>query len=187
MQKAGILAWALGSAALMVVGAFGPWVTALGVLSMNGWDIERRQAGVLIIIAVLGAFAVFTRRSTTSGGTWAMIAGLAGLALTFYEHHHITSTISGINPAYQSLTSALVHVGWGLNAALVASISLTLSGFASFFFEPDTRRATSTPAAAYDPNVPTIPAGWYRDPNDEALLRYWNGFGWTTQTAKPAS
>ena len=42
MQKAGILAWALGSAALMVVGAFGPWVTALGVLSMNGWDIERR-------------------------------------------------------------------------------------------------------------------------------------------------
>ena len=30
-------------------------------------------------------------------------------------------------------------------------------------------------------------AGWYRDPNDEALLRYWNGFGWTTQTAKPAS
>jgi hypothetical protein len=34
--------------------------------------------------------------------------------------------------------------------------------------------------------VPTTPAaGWYIDPNDPSLLRYWSGLGWTTQTTKP--
>jgi hypothetical protein len=37
-------------------------------------------------------------------------------------------------------------------------------------------------------SAPTAPpAGWYRDPNDPALLRYWTGSGWTAQTAKPVS
>jgi hypothetical protein len=178
VHKAGVLGWALVSAGLMAVGAFGPWVNALGVLSLTGWDIQNKQAGVLLIIAIGGGAAVFTRRS----GAWALIAGVAGLALTFWEHHRMTSLIAGTQSQYRELASAFVHIGWGLNLALVASISLALSGLASFFFEASP--TGETPAAA---STPTLPAGWYRDPNDEALLRYWNGFGWTTQTAKPAS
>jgi len=185
MHKAGILAWALVSAGLMAIGAFGPWMTALNVLSLNGWDVQKRQAVALLFISLVGALAVFLRRASTSGGVWAMVAGLAGLALTGYEHHHITSVIASVAPQYGSLARALFHVGWGLDLAIVASISLTLSGLASFFFEPGARRETGT--TGHQVNAPTLPAGWYRDPNDASLLRYWNGFGWTTQTAKPAS
>ncbi|HXR12324.1 MAG TPA: DUF2510 domain-containing protein [Gaiellaceae bacterium] len=187
MHKAGILAWALVSAGLMAIGAFGPWITALGVLSLTGWDVQKHEAVALLLIALLGALAVFARRTTTDGGVYALIAGAAGVLLTGWEHHHITSAFASSSPEYQTLERALVHIGWGLDLAIVASISIALSGFVSLFFEPGEPRAATTPAAKYGPNVPTVPAGWYRDPNDAALLRYWNGFGWTTQTAKPAS
>jgi len=187
MHKAGILAWALVSAGLMAIGAFGPWLTALTVISMSGWDVQHGKAEVLLALALLGALAVFVRRRTSSAGTWALIAGLAGAALTGYEHHTITSAISGVAPQYQTLAHALLHVGWGLDLAFVGSLSLAAAGLASFFFEEETRSIVAEAATRYEPNVPTVPAGWYRDPNDDAMLRYWNGFGWTTQTAKPAS
>jgi hypothetical protein len=188
MHKAGILAWALVSAGLMAIGAFGPWMTALTVISLSGWDVQRGKAEVLLAIALLGALAVFLRRSTSSGGTWALIAGLAGAALTGYEHHRITSAIGSVPLQYQTFAHALIHVGWGLDLALAGSLSLAVSGLASFFVAPDARATTTkAPATRFEPNIPTVPAGWYRDPNDDGMLRYWNGFGWTTQTAKPAS
>jgi hypothetical protein len=95
------------------------------------------------------------------------------------------------NATQQELVNALVHVGWGLNVALFASVSLALSGLGWFFTESQTRPAVReeirTPLGVTVTNVPTVPAGWYKDPSDDSLLRYWNGFGWTTQTAKPAS
>jgi len=187
MHKAGILAWALVSAGLMAIGAFGPWMTALTVISVSGWDVQHGKAEVLLAIALLGALAVFLRRGTSSDGTWALIAGLAGAALTGYEHHHITSAIGSAAPQYETFAHALIHVGWGLDVALVGSLSLAASGLASFFVAPDAGAVATEAPARYEPNAPTVPAGWYRDPNDDAMLRYWNGFGWTTQTAKPAS
>ena len=184
MHKAGILAWALLSAGLMAIGAFGPWLNALGILSLTGWDVQKKEAGGLIAIALLGGLMVFLGRATSSAGVWALFAGLAGLVLTAWEHHRITSIFGGVDPRYETLEKALIHIGWGLDLAIAASISLMLAGLASFFFEPTGRRE---PATGYQATVPTLPAGWYRDPNDASLLRYWNGFGWTTQTAKPAS
>ncbi len=169
----------------MAVGAFAPWVTALHIISLNGWDIERHRAEMLLAIAVLGAVTTFALRAT-SGGSWATLMGGLGVLLTLYEHHSITSTIAGLTPQYPTISTSLVHVGWGLDAAVVASISLTLSGITSFFVAPALQQATVS-SVRYEPNVPTVPAGWYNDPNDNAMLRYWNGFGWTTQTAKPAS
>ena len=187
MHKAGILAWALVSAGLMAIGAFGPWLNALGILSLTGWDVQKKEAGGLIAIALLGGLMVFLYRESTSAGVWALFAGFAGLALTGWEHHRITSVFGGVDPQYETLEKALIHIGWGLNLAIFASVSLMVAGLASFFFEAGPRREATTPARQYDANVPTVPAGWYKDPNDGSLLRYWNGFGWTTQTAKPAS
>ena len=146
--------------------------------------MQKKEAGGLVAIAPLGALMVFLGRATSSAGVWALFAGLAGLVLTGWEHHRLTSALGGVDPQYQTLEKALVHIGWGLDLGIAASISLALAGLASFFFEPADRREAAT---GYRENVPSLPAGWYRDPNDEALLRYWNGFGWTTQTAKPAS
>ena len=188
VQRVGILAWAFLSAGLMAVGAFGPWLTALGILSVTGWDLQKREARGLVAIALLGSLMVFLRRNTASAGFWALFGGAAGLVLTGWEHHRITSVFgSGLDPRYQSIAKALIHVGWGLDLAIAASVSFALSGLVSLFFEPAARRTTETAPSTYRENVPTVPAGWYRDPNDEALLRYWNGYGWTTQTAKPAS
>jgi len=33
------------------------------------------------------------------------------------------------------------------------------------------------------PTQPTTPPGWYADPGNPALTRYWNGSAWTAQTA----
>lgn len=186
MQRAGILAWALVSAGLVVVGAFGPWLTALSVVSVNGWTIDRKAAGILIVLALLGGLGVWARRDTAQSGVFAACTGLPAGLLALYEHHHISTRISSAVPGYSQVVNGLVHVGWGLDLALVASASLMLAGIASFFFgaEPRSEAATVSESKTYEP---TVPAGWYPDPNDSASLRYWNGFGWTTQTAKPAS
>ena len=186
MQRAGILAWALVSAGLVVVGALGPWLTALGVVSVNGWTLEKKAAGILIVLALLGALSVWVRRDTAQSGAFAACTGLPAALLALYEHHHISTRISSSVPGYGRVLNGLVHVGWGLDLALIASASLMLAGFASFFFEAEPRAEAAT-ASASQTYEPTVPAGWYPDPNDSALLRYWNGFGWTTQTATPAS
>ena len=159
MNRQGILAWALISATAMVVGAFGPWVTALGVISISGTTVSKHPY-ILAGLGVIGAAFVWARRSSNVAGVGAMLIGLAGTALSFYDRHHLTSMLRSAGPVGQ----AFVHVGWGLNGVLAGSISLLLAATA-----------------------PTTPAGWYRDPNDDGMLRYWNGFGWTTQTARPAS
>ena len=195
MQRAGILSWALVSAACVVIGSFGPWVTALGLISVNGWDVQKKEAGILIVLALLAALAAFTQRTSATGGSVASFAGLGGLMLTFWEHHRITSALAGAAAQSQSQSQsfihidvgAIVHVGWGLDLALLASASLMLAGIASFFVEealPGGEAATVSTSKTYEP---TVPAGWYPDPNDSGMLRYWNGFGWTTQTATPAS
>lgn len=192
MSRQGIFVWALVSAVAMVIGAFGPWVTALGLISVNGWDVQKKEAGILIVLALLAAVAAFTRRASATSGSVATFTGLGGLILTFWEHHRITSALAGAASESESQSfihfdvGAIIHVGWGLDLALLASASLMLAGIASFFVEamPRSAAATVTETKTYEP---TVPAGWYPDPNDDAVLRYWNGFGWTTQTARPAS
>jgi hypothetical protein len=192
MRREWILLWSLGSAALMVVGAFGPWVTALGILSVSGNDFHK-HGWYLAALALAGAMVVFARRTNVAGGAWAVVVGLAGTGLAYHDRHDVTSLLAGAttNETQQQLVDALVHVGWGLNVALAASMSLALAGLGWFFTEGETRPVprdeVRTPLGATVTNVPTVPAGWYKDPNDDSLLRYWNGFGWTTQTAKPAS
>jgi hypothetical protein len=181
MRRQVVVVWALVSSALMLVGAFGPWVTALGIVSIAGTDFEK-HGWYLAALALLGAAVAWFRRFDFSGGGTAIAIGLAGAALSFHDRHRLDSALSQAG----AIGHALVHVGWGLDAALVGSISLALSGVGWFVTDVEDAPVGRTEVAAAL-NVPTIPAGWYRDPNDESLLRYWNGFGWTTQTAKPAS
>jgi len=180
MRRQVVVIWALVSSALILVGAFGPWVTALGVISVSGTDFDK-HGWYMAALALLGAAVAWVRRLDVAGGGTAIVIGLAGIGLSLHDHHRLDSALSQAGP----IGHEIVHVGWGLNAALVGSISLVLAGFG--WFVSDVEDAPAVRSEPTAPNVPTIPAGWYRDPNDDALLRYWNGFGWTTQTAKPAS
>ena len=190
MQRAGILAWALVSAACIVIGAFGPWATVLGQYSASGTQVSSKWAGVLVGAAVLGSVAILLRQETTSAGAWAMIAGVLAGGVGLYEHHHISSALGIVNAQVAAeLPSAgnAFHVGWGLDLAIAAALSLVVCGFVSFFFPADLEPRSVEPEPVRGALVPEVPAGWYRDPNDDSMLRYWNGYGWTVQTAKPAS
>ncbi|MGH3002607.1 MAG: DUF2510 domain-containing protein [Gaiellaceae bacterium] len=190
MQRAGILAWALLSATCVVIGAFGPWATVLGQYSASGTQISSKYAGFLVGIAVLGSVAMLLRRATSSAGAWAIVAGVLAGCVGLYEHHHISSALGLANATVAvELPSAAdaFHVGWGLDLVIAAALSLVACGFVSLFFpaELEPRAVAGDPAPRA--SLPELPAGWYRDPNDDSMLRYWNGFGWTVQTAKPAS
>jgi Protein of unknown function (DUF2510) len=187
MHRAGILAWALVSATCVVIGAFGPWATVNGTYSASGTQVSSKFAGFLVAIAVLGSVAIFVRRTTSSAGVWAMIAGVLAGGIGLYQHHHVASEIGKVK-ALTNLPALGItfHVGWGLDLAIVAAASLALCGFVSSFFPAELDRVVES-KPAHPVSAPEVPAGWYRDPNDDTMLRYWNGYGWTVQTAKPAS
>lgn len=118
--------WAVLSAAAMVIGAFGPWVTALGV-NVAGTD-SSNDGWLVFAAAVVAALIVVFNSNDRAAGTWAMLGGVAGAAITIYDRSHVDRAISHAG----AIAAALVHVGWGLNLAMIASISLFISGLILF-------------------------------------------------------
>jgi hypothetical protein len=197
-----ILTWALISVGLMIVGAFGPWATVLGA-SVSGTD-GHNDGWIVIVIALLGGLFVYGRRESRDAGIWALLIGGIGVAATLYDRHNLSSAISQAG----AFGAVIAHIGWGLNLSLFASVSLAASGLGSYARSSSSPAAVATqalparalaigparaslaysPAAAPSAPVPaTVPAGWYKDPQDPSALRYWSGSGWTTQTAKPTA
>jgi hypothetical protein len=81
----------------------------------------------------------------------------------------------------------VAQVGWGLNLAMVASISLAIAGLVAIAtFRDDEWSVASAPDLRLRSNVPeppAVPEGWYQDPENPSLLRYWTGSAWTSHTA----
>jgi Protein of unknown function (DUF2510) len=170
----------LASAGLMVIGAFGPWVKAFAV-SVGGTD-GSNDGWLVVAAALIAALVILARREKASAGVWAILAGVAGAGTTIYDRSNVSSAISDAGPLAQSV----VQVGWGLNLAMVASISLAIAGLASFA-KSRAASSSSEPTATGDQVASVVPAGWYQDPVDSSLVRYWTGSAWTADTAKPGS
>lgn len=118
--------WVYASAALMIVGAFGPWVTVFAG-SISGTDGDR-DGWVVVAAAALAAAVFYTRREhPRARAIWAMIFGGASAALTFYDRMDAQHIIGGSGP----LGQALISIGWGLNLALLASASLVIAALVS--------------------------------------------------------
>jgi len=113
--------WVLASAALMVVGAFGPWVELLG-LSAGGTDGNNDGWLVIAVAVVAGAIFLWQRRTPRAGAA-AIAGGVLGAIITIYDRSNV-SDAAGEN----AQVGELVQVGWGLNLAIVASISLAIAG-----------------------------------------------------------
>jgi hypothetical protein len=116
-------AWVLGSAGLMVLGAFGPWVKALGQ-SVSGTDGSNDGWLVIAAAAFGGLLFYLARRTSRGAGVWAILGGAAGVAITLYDRQHIQHAIDQGG----AFAAALASVGWGLNLALAASASLGIAG-----------------------------------------------------------
>jgi hypothetical protein len=139
--------WVIGSAVLMIVGAFGPWVHALGI-SVAGTD-GSNDGWIVIVAAAVGGLCFYKIRSERTGAVWAIIAGIVGIAVTLYDRTNMQHAIKKGG----AFAQALVQVGWGLNLALVASVSLAVAGVVVF-----RRAAGDTSASPLPPPVSPPPS-----------------------------
>ena len=112
--------WVAASVGLMVVGAFGPWVELLG-LSARGTDSGNDGWLVVTVAVVAGAIFRWQRRSPRAGVA-AIAGGVLGAIITIYNRLNVGDA------AESGQAAELVQAGWGLNLAILASISLAISG-----------------------------------------------------------
>jgi hypothetical protein len=131
--------WVVGSAGLMLIGAFGPWVKALGV-SANGTD-GNNDGWLVVGAAVIGGGVFLLKRYSRFAGIWPFLGGVAGTITTVYDRSNIKDAVEEGG----EFVRALVQVGWGLNLAMVASISFAASGVAWFLKHEELVAAAPSP------------------------------------------
>lgn len=115
--------WVVVSAALMIVGAIGPWATVF-ILSVSGLEGD----GWLVLVPgviVLAMVAVHRRRRSGDGFRpwWPFAVGLAATAIATATAIYDVVNIESV--AGDEL--GIVSVGWGLWMAVVASVSAMLA------------------------------------------------------------
>ncbi len=138
-QNQGVQWWLFVSAGLMLIGGFGPWVSVM-MISANGTDGD---GWFVIVAAVAGAGLYYARRTSKRAGAWAIAGGVLGLAVTAYDRSNLEHAINHGGVFGQSL----LHVGWGLNLALLASLSLAIAGVAAILkAEPEAAPGVESPA-----------------------------------------
>jgi hypothetical protein len=137
--------WVVVSAALMVVGSFGPWAKVLG-FSISGID-GNNDGWFVIAIAVVAGGVFLWKRETTQAGFAAIAGGVLGASVAIYDRTNVKDAA-----AEGGELGELVQVGWGLNLALVASISLAIAG-AVWIVKSEAGSDSDTPAA--EPVDPT--------------------------------
>src|SRR5438132_4177362 len=124
--KDGVFWWGLVSGAAMIVGAFGPWVKVLGY-SVSGTD-GSNDGWIILVLAVIAILLIFAasgeRIASRLAASLVLVIGIAGSAVTIYDRGNLHAAIENGG----ALTQALASVGWGLNLAMVASISLAIQG-----------------------------------------------------------
>jgi hypothetical protein len=121
-----IFYWVLASAALMLIGAFGPWAKVFAI-SVNGTD-GSNDGWVVVVLALASAALFAWKRDTRKAGIWAIAGGALGAIVTIYNRQDITSSPDEEGEAGEFIQSIAVQVGWGLNLAIIASISLAIAG-----------------------------------------------------------
>jgi hypothetical protein len=152
----GIQWWVLGSAVLMVIGAFGPWVKALG-LSAGGTD-GSNDGWLVVAAAVISALLFYATRTHRAAGISGLLGGVAGIAVTLYDRARVQNAIDEGG----ALAQAVAQVGWGLNLALAASVSLTVASAVHVFrqreqAEPLAQPTSTSSLAITLPSTPAPP------------------------------
>jgi hypothetical protein len=196
----GLFWWGIGSGAAMLVGAFGPWANVFGV-PINGLDAPN-DGWVVVALALVALVCIVAEHRMRALAVGTIVVGVIGAGVTLYDRRRFAFATTDVGDL-----GAVVTIGWGLDLALAASVSLALYGLVAATRSPAARErvagvsATAFPSRARrgEPAGPPLPPsslpspvalpapGWYADPHDPTFLRYWTGRRWGDQTVRPAS
>jgi hypothetical protein len=127
-RRGWLLGWGLVSALLMAFGSVGPWVRVRAFA--GGGFVETRGGLLVLVAAVIGAVFLVAWRQRRPAGIAALLMGLLGLAVALRDRRHLVNLLGGRHfpPRVHFFASRFVHVGWGLDLALLASLSLAVCG-----------------------------------------------------------
>jgi hypothetical protein len=122
-RQPGIFWITVAAAGVAVIGALGPWATALGIISKAGVDGDG-----LLVIGAAGFTLVFLWNHAETGGRGVLIAagvlGLIGTGICVYTIMEIEQ-----NSATEFFGERvdLIRPGWGLYASLLGSGAWTIA------------------------------------------------------------
>jgi hypothetical protein len=149
----------IGGGAGAVVAAFLPWYS-VGLFTVNGTGGDGQ---ITLVLGGLLALFGFLRHTGRSSPIWAAII-VAGLITAIGGYHYLDN--SG---------EELISVGIGVYGTVAAGIV----GFVGALIA----RQYPTAPEVVAPVVAVAP-GWHADPIGSAVLRYWDGAGWTEHTTE---
>jgi hypothetical protein len=120
----GVAIWAAISVVVMAIGAFGPWIKGPLGISVSGTD-GSNDGWIVVVCAVVAALLLYEYVVHNGGRLLpllALVAGIAATATTIYDRNNVSDKLK-----FQG--TQIGQIGWGLNAAMVASISLAIVSF----------------------------------------------------------
>jgi drug/metabolite transporter (DMT)-like permease len=138
---------ALISAALMVVGSFGPWARAFTV-TVSGVDGD---GWFVIAAAAVAAIALYRYRRSDQRWLWivAALMGLVGLGVVGYDGREIFGYQGGDEDDFSGEVD-LVQPAWGLFVAVIASAGLTATSILLHLVRQETVSAVADGSPASD-------------------------------------
>ena len=152
MKPTHIPPWIVASAALMLIGAIGPWAKFLG-LTIGGMDGDGPIILVGAIVAIVLGILLW-RTAKRPRPRWILIVcGIVGLlcaATAFYDWASLEGTVpaTGLSDAEQDLVASAVSIGWGLIVAALASVSLLVASISGLVVRRREAEAEVPEAAA---------------------------------------
>jgi hypothetical protein len=118
----------LGAATLVLVGSFGPWISAEAIFGFhfqkNGTEGDGVLTAICAVVSIVFLTLIVISRRRTAPSWLAAIAFLASTCIGLYDWHDVSARIRAL-PSDVALHAS---VGWGLHAVTIgAAIGLILS------------------------------------------------------------
>ncbi len=148
-RRQAIFYWVLASAGLMIIGAFGPWAKVFA-FSLSGTD-GSNDGWLIVVIAAVSIGLFLWARQARFTSLAVIFGGVLGAIVTISDRRDLTSADDA-----GELGDGLVQIGWGLNLALLASISLAVSG--AVWLRTSAPAHPAAPAATPESTEQALPA-----------------------------